>query len=48
MGIFLEQEVMEAQELRATVSLMTLIVLAGTAGFLALVVLKNTLHVRPS
>ena len=40
------QEVMEARELRTTSSLMTIVVLAGITGFLALVVLKNTLQVR--
>lgn len=37
---------MEARELRTTSSLMTIVVLAGITGFLALVVLKNTLQVR--
>ena len=37
---------MEARELRTTSSLMTIVVLAGITGFLALVVLKNTLQAR--
>jgi len=40
------QEVMTAHELRATTSLMTLMVLAGIAGFVTLLVLKNMLKAR--
>ena len=40
------QEVMTARELRATTSLMTLMVLAGIAGFVTLRVLKNLLKAR--
>jgi len=40
------QEVMTARELRATTSVMTLMVLAGIAGFVTLLVLKNMLKAR--
>lgn len=39
---------MEARELRATSSLITLTVLAGITGFITLIVLKNLLQVPSS